>query len=277
MFETHLSDQTLLSAADGELSPCEAAQVAEHLADCWACRVRKQEIEAAVGDFIRVYRRSLGAGIPLAGGPRALLGAQMHEISTRQSAAWFFRLWLFRVYADISRLSPAVAAFAGVLTVAVCLSSLASVLWLRSETKHAVTLLLPDHTLTPGATIQVGRDEICRADGTGNKAVPVALQREVFREYRIQSAPREYEVDYLITPGLGGADDIHNLWPESYRATTWNAHVKDQLEDYLRDRVCAGTLDLATAQEDLAVNWIDAYKRYFHTDRPLDEVPPKRP
>jgi len=83
--------------------------------------------------------------------------------------------------------------------------------------------------------------------------------------------PRAFEVDYLITPALGGADDIHNLWPESYEATVWNAHVKDQLEDYLRDRVCAGTLDLPTAQRDLAVNWIEAYKRYFGTSEPLKE------
>jgi hypothetical protein len=28
-------------------------------------------------------------------------------------------------------------------------------------------------------------------------------------------------------------------------------------------------LDLATAQRELAENWIEAYKKYFHTDRPL--------
>jgi len=41
--------------------------------------------------------------------------------------------------------------------------------------------------------------------------------------------PDAYEVDYLITPELGGATDIRNLWP--YGDTVWNAHVKDQLED----------------------------------------------
>ena len=34
--------------------------------------------------------------------------------------------------------------------------------------------------------------------------------------------------------------------------------------------VCAGTLPLATAQRDMAADWIAAYKKYFRTDRPLD-------
>jgi hypothetical protein len=35
--------------------------------------------------------------------------------------------------------------------------------------------------------------------------------------------------------------------------------------------VCTGELDLATAQRDISRDWIAAYKRYFHTERPLGE------
>jgi hypothetical protein len=45
--------------------------------------------------------------------------------------------------------------------------------------------------------------------------------------------------------------------------------VKDALEDRLRQMVCGGQLDLTTAQHEIAVNWIAAYKKYFHTARPL--------
>ena len=87
--------------------------------------------------------------------------------------------------------------------------------------------------------------------------VPVTLQRRVFDEYGIRGAdPRAYEVDYLVTPALGGADDIRNLWPHSYSATVWNAHVKDALEDRLREMVCEGAVDLSAAQQELATNWI---------------------
>jgi len=95
----------------------------------------------------------------------------------------------------------------------------------------------------------------------------------VLEEYGISGAePRAYEIDYLITPGLGGADDIHNLWPQSYSATAWNADVKDALEDRLREMVCNGNLTLTQAQQEIAGNWIAAYKKYFHTDRPVPEA-----
>jgi len=110
---------------------------------------------------------------------------------------------------------------------------------------------------------------VCAGTNTKNKSVPVALRRKVFEEYGIVGEPRTYEVDYLITPALGGADDIHNLWPHSYSATVWNARVKDALEDRLREMVCDGSLDLAEAQRDIATNWIAAYKKYFHTNEPL--------
>jgi hypothetical protein len=102
-----------------------------------------------------------------------------------------------------------------------------------------------------------------------NKIVSAALRKKVFQEYGIEKAePRAYEVDYLVTPALGGADDIRNLWPHSYSSTAWNARVKDALEDRLREMVCEGSLDLTQAQREMAANWIAAYKKYFHTDKP---------
>ena len=43
------------------------------------------------------------------------------------------------------------------------------------------------------------------------------------------------------------------------------------MEDRLREMVCDGSLDLAEAQHEIAANWIAAYKKYFHTDKPLAE------
>jgi len=101
-------------------------------------------------------------------------------------------------------------------------------------------------------------------------AVPVSLKRKVFEEYGVTPPqPDAYEVDYLITPELGGATDIRNLWPEPYQDTVWNAHVKDQLEDRLHRMVCHGDVDLATAQHDISTDWIAAYRKYFHADKPV--------
>jgi len=92
----------------------------------------------------------------------------------------------------------------------------------------------------------------------------------VFKEYGLPvSTSKAYELDYLITPELGGADDVRNLWPEPYASTAWNAHVKDELENRLHEMVCDGQIDLSTAQNEIATNWIAAYKLHFHTDNPL--------
>jgi hypothetical protein len=124
--------------------------------------------------------------------------------------------------------------------------------------------------LTPGAARTVDREALCNSTLPKNQMVPADLRERVFQAYGIAHPdPGKYEVDYLITPALGGADDIRNLWPQPYLSTVWNARVKDELEDRLRDLVCGGRLDLAEAQRDISTDWIAAYKKYFQTDRPV--------
>ena len=65
----------------------------------------------------------------------------------------------------------------------------------------------------------------------------------MFAEYGItRRAPREYEVDHLISLELGGSNSIRNLWPQSYLTQPWNAHVKDRLENNLHAMVVSGQL-----------------------------------
>jgi len=260
--ESHLSDQDLLLAVDGELSPREAERVEAHLAACWPCRVRKQEIETAIGEFVRFERQNLALQIPPADGPRALLKAQLAQRAEAERAS------LLRWPGPVSwRFGWAL--LAAILAVAT-VTSLVVRGYLERHGTRSLAVTVPNPSLTPGAIVFMSQAELCRETSANNKAVPVALQRRVFEEYGIPAAePRAYEVDYLITPALGGADDIHNLWPQLNSATVWNAQVKDSLESHLRTLVCAGDLDLATAQREIATNWIEAYKRYFHTDRPV--------
>ena len=124
---------------------------------------------------------------------------------------------------------------------------------------------LPDRTLTPGDTLDVTKDDICVPGYTKKvRNVPKAVKDQVYASYGItRHAPGEYEVDHLISLELGGSNSIKNLWPESYKTTPWNAHVKDKLENRLHADVCSGKIDLKTAQQDIAVDWIAAYKRAF--------------
>lgn len=262
--EFHLSDEELLMGVDGELPAREAARAESHLATCWACRARKQDIEAAIAEFIRFQRSSFEDQIPSPDGPRALLRAQLNQLTNaRGSHAKFFSSFGQRLR------------WAALLA-ALLVAGVTPVVWhetARQQAAQTVAPTVPNPNLTPGATVLLSQPDVCRELDAKNKMVPAVLQKRVFAEYGIRSAePGTYEIDYLITPALGGADDIHNLWPESNKAALWNAHVKDALEDRLRDMVCEGQLDLRVAQREIAGNWIEAYKKYFHTDRPLTEV-----
>ncbi len=65
----------------------------------------------------------------------------------------------------------------------------------------------------------------------------------------------DYEEDHLISLELGGnPTDPNNLWPEKY-AEPQGAHDKDKIENLLHSRVCAGTITLKEAQNEISTDW----------------------
>ena len=262
--DSHLSDQQLLLGVEGELSAHDENLVSEHLAGCWKCRARRQELENAIAGFVRVYQREFEAKLPPVAGPRALLKAQLAQLSANATSARSEWPGLLRRFAWAAALTGLL--IPGLFLVHMMIE--------RQDLKRQPEFIVstPDSRLTPGATLLVSRPAVCAQENVKNRAVPVVLQRRVFEQYGIMGAdPKGYEVDYLVTPALGGAEDIHNLWPHSYSHTVWNARVKDALEDRLREMVCDGSIDLGEAQSEIAANWIAAYKKYFRTDQPLAE------
>jgi anti-sigma factor RsiW len=258
--DVHLSDDRLLLHLDGELPAREAKSASAHIDSCWRCRTRRRQLQGAIEEFISVHQDDLDARLPSADGPRAMLRARLDELSRAAAPASRPALMSTLVWAAALLLGGVAAG------------------WLLGNRPPALhswrsgrELAVPDSRLTPGAAVLLSSGAVCSQENVKNRTVPAALQRRVFAEYGIPAAdPRGYEVDYLITPALGGADDIHNLWPQSYSAV-WNAQVKDALEDHLRTLVCAGRLDLAQAQRDISQNWVRAYQKYFHTDLPLKQ------
>jgi hypothetical protein len=259
----HPSDEHLVRSADGELSSKQAADVNAHLEACWDCRARMEEIQTTITGFVRAYHAEYDGQLPPAAGPRALLRARLAELASESP----FGRWRHVLHFGTARatvvLVPLVALAIGVV-------------WYlhTSQRNFSVRLdagVAPNHALTPGATRQVAISEVCSVPREEViEDVSISLRQKVFQEYGIANArPEDYEIDYLIAPHLGGAEDIRNLWPEPYRTRMWNAHVKDDLEERLHEMVCSGQLDLPTAQHEIATDWIAAYKRYFHTDQPL--------
>lgn len=204
-----------------------------------------REREETLADFVKAYREELDPQLPEIAGARAMLRGRLENARAVQKA---WPLWRW------SSLGASLAA--------ACLVVIAV------YHQGAAERSIPKNALTPGEARMVSLEQVCRGSAVESVDVPVEVRQRVFREYGIHdSRSHAYEVDYLITPDLGGTASIRNLWPQPY-SVVWNAHVKDELEDRLHGLVCSGQLDLTTAQREMARDWIAAYKKYFHTDRP---------
>lgn len=125
--------------------------------------------------------------------------------------------------------------------------------------------VLPDPVCTPGAVDpQVTQDNIdatiCVSGYASSVRPPVSytepLKFKIMDAYGYADSASNYELDHLIPLEIGGSPtDVRNLWPEPHY-TTPNSYDKDGFENYLHDQICSGSLDLKTAQNEIATNWV---------------------
>ena len=253
----HPAPEIMLLADEGLLPPARQVEVDAHVADCEPCRtwrtsLRDAEGVAAAALTSSAFNRREGT-LPLGQARSRLENALSARRRGRRPP--LAGVPLVRV--------------AAALALVVLVFSLPSPSENRRGSEWEAAAILPIGALTPGLATTVSASELCSTRPKPDR-VPGAMRGIVLASYGMtQVASDEYELDYLITPELGGARDPRNLWPERYASGPWNARVKDELETLLPDLVCRGEVDLATAQRDIAANWIDAYKKYFGTDRPL--------
>ena len=145
-------------------------------------------------------------------------------------------------------------------------------------------LPLPDPRCSPGA-VQPGYTirDICPHVNPALEAMrpDTAEKAAVYRAYGITSHPYgKYEIDHVVaisSLGEAGSDPAHptaNLFPElndtpdpamirKYHLPPSYIHnSKDLLELVLHDKVCAGAVPLATAQQAMDTDWVAAYQKY---------------
>jgi hypothetical protein len=258
MRSAHISDEDILRTVDGELRADRARAIQAHLASCPRCQKRKSELERASAALAQLTKAGLDPQIPDATAPTIAFRRRLITLTSKTQAG---SLW------QQLRCPPYLMS----AVVGISLIGLVVVLVHSSLTLSASAASLPNTVLTPGAVRQISKEQLCSmpAEDEG-RTVPSELAMRVFHEYGIQKPrPRAYEMDYLITPALGGTEDIRNLWPQPYEGSVWTARVKDALEDHLLALVCRGEIDLVAAQNEMASNWIRAYQKYFRTRRPL--------
>ena len=253
----HLSDEDLLSLSDGETSKSQAQQAIAHLVLCDVCRQRHSELAAASARFAEMQQVDASSSPPGKATARASLEAHMASALRPPSIAWY-------------RSVPAVIA-AAVLCIALLMSRHRAHTATSAHAHVSLAPSVPDIDLTPGDVRPVRLEDVCETgDADLDPAVPAPIQQAVFREYGMDAAASDgFQIDYLVSPQLGGTDSIQNLWPEPYGTTVWNARAKDALEQRLQQMVCTGQIDLAAAQREIRIDWIAAYKKFFNTSTPL--------
>jgi hypothetical protein len=139
---------------------------------------------------------------------------------------------------------------------------------------EATNLGLPNKALTPGAidprvTQSNIRSTICVIGYTRTVRPPVSYTSPLKRSqlnsgYNVggDTSLRDYEEDHLVPLEVGGSpSNVKNLWPEP-RFGTYNAAMKDQLENKIHLLVCSGRISLAVGQRAFMENWVVAYKKY---------------
>jgi hypothetical protein len=140
----------------------------------------------------------------------------------------------------------------------------------RTKTSGCTLRPLPDRRCSPGAyysglTTAVICSPTFRTGPIRN--VPDSEKHQVEIEYGL--AANGYgatlELDHIVSLELGGSNDPTNLFPEeaTFAGHQPGFHVKDKLENAAHKAVCAGTISLRSAQQQISSNWELLYKKLY--------------
>lgn len=146
-----------------------------------------------------------------------------------------------------------------------------SVKYISYSVATAVSLLIastvvfaqkPDPTQTPGARTKAKDADVCAADFAASvKPVAGYQKTEALRRYGKRANDYPGDLDLLIPAALGGSNDPDNLWPQPQQKEL-GVEDKNALEEKLLALVCAKTITLKQAQDEIRKDWVKAYDKY---------------
>lgn len=133
---------------------------------------------------------------------------------------------------------------------------------------------LPNTQLTPGAinpnvTQSNIRSTICVSGWTATVRPPVTYTNklkysQLHSGYNLNGdlTMKDYEEDHIVPLEVGGSpSSTLNLFPEP-RNIKLSSYLKDQLENRMRQLVCAGQISLKDGQKVFLTNWEKGYAKY---------------
>ena len=109
----------------------------------------------------------------------------------------------------------------------------------------------PNRNLTPGLIRTSDVSDICGHTTGVYRNTTQAMKNQVKAQYG--NPKGEIEIDHFYPLGIGGADDVKNLWPQP--APEFRA--KDKIETQLRLQLCKGKIT-----QDQAKGIIDNWTNY---------------
>ncbi len=122
---------------------------------------------------------------------------------------------------------------------------------------------MPNPTLTPGDALDLTKVDLCGPKKANlEDRIGITVKSQVFDRYDMSPYAVGLNVDHLIPIGLGGSNSLKNLWPQPL-AGEWSYNRKNQLERKLHKMVCSGEIELRTARQEIAADWVSAYKKYM--------------
>ena len=126
----------------------------------------------------------------------------------------------------------------------------------------------PHDRLTPGAVATTDQNDVCGVVNgltysKRHRATPQALKQQVYAEYGVNRAGRDFEIDHRVPLCIGGADVKENLWPQlGWQHPSY--YDKDRLEAEVCRMVCDyGEMTLPDAQAIFMGDWIAGYQQIF--------------
>jgi hypothetical protein len=184
-------------------------------------------VESSLAEVTAFYKAEFKTDIPDPTGPAAMLRARLSEAAKPKAVnSGCIEGFFLRHIRLVMACSIVLILLAGAWTMNRVGTDLGNSIFAEAPIEPGA---VPKANLTPGATLPLLANDVCNAAIQRHLVphVPRPLSAQVFKEYGIENpVPGAYEVDYLITPELGGASDLKNLWPEPYFNVVWNARVR---------------------------------------------------
>jgi hypothetical protein len=136
---THLSDDTLSRLISGELNGAQTRRAQEHLAKCWQCGSRREQLEKAAFGFVEYHKHLVAPNLPQSPKWRDLFLAQLDRSAQEvQPATGFSRLNSHYRRLALNHMNPVLASAVIVMLAAAMLF----IVWQRNIPKVSAHELL---------------------------------------------------------------------------------------------------------------------------------------